>query len=843
MASTTPNPYRLSDDVLPRAYRLTLEPDLEAAVFAGHVEIDCDVTAAVDAIVLNAVDLEISSATVALADGSTLTGTTTLDAETERATIALGATIEPGPVTVVVAFTGILNDQLTGFYRSTFVDADGVTQTIATTQMEATDARRAFPCFDEPAKKATFEISLVVPEHLATYSNSEITSTETLGNGTKLVRFAPTMIMSTYLVAFVVGPFEATDALDVDGTPVRVVYPPGKAHLAPFALEVAAFSLRYFTEYFNIPYPGDKLDLLAIPDFAFGAMENLGCVTFRETALLVDPATASRLEVERVVDVVAHEIAHMWFGDLVTMGWWEGIWLNEAFATFMEVKCTDAFRPQWGRWVSFGTSRSAAMAIDGLHSTRPIEFEVISPSDARGMFDMLTYEKGGSVLRMLEEYLGEETFREGIRRYLTTHAYSNTVTNDLWAALADASGQPVGEIMDTWILQGGHPLVTVEDGVVSQQPFAYGPATGESAIGEVWEIPLLTRPLTGGPVTTELLRGESLPIAPGTIVNAGGWGVYRTRYGATELAAIAARLGDLDSLERATLIFDGWAATLAGLQPLESFLTLVEGLGTAIEPAPWTVISGALTTTSIVIDDQDRDTLAAAVRSLFTPLLDTLGWEPVAGEDEQAPTLRALAITSLGTIGADEAVRTEALARFDAGHVTGDLAGAIVAIVGAVSRPGDYDEVVRRFRSASDPQSEQRYLFGLTGFSDPACSLATFELARTEIRSQDAPYLVSSLLTNRTGGPLVFEQLEATWDECLTRFPQDAHNRMLSGISRLCHDRAFADTVAEFVTTHPVRSGQRSVLQEVERLMVNVAYGERERPTLGSVLERVATRS
>ena len=843
MADDTLNPYRLSDDVLPMAYRLFLEPDLDGAVFAGVVEIDLDVVVPVEHIVVNAIDLEFSSITLTLADGSEHQGTATFDVETERATISIGATVPAGSATLAITFTGILNDQLTGFYRSTFVDEDGVTHTIATTQMEATDARRAFPCFDEPAKKATFEISLVVPEHLGTFSNSDIVSTESLPNGTKLVRFAPTMVMSTYLVAFIVGPFEATDPVDVDGTPVRVVYPPGKAHLATFALDVAAHSLRYFTDYFNIPYPGDKLDLVAIPDFAFGAMENLGCVTFRETALLVDPTSASRVEVERVVDVVAHEIAHMWFGDLVTMGWWEGIWLNEAFATFMEIKCTDAFRPQWHRWVSFGTSRSAAMAIDGLHSTRPIEFEVISPSDARGMFDMLTYEKGGSVLRMLEEYLGETTFRDGIRLYLTTHAYSNTVTNDLWSALAQVSGQPVAEIMDTWILQGGHPLVTVEDGVARQQPFSYGPATGESAIGSSWQIPLLSRSLDGGEVTTRLLTDTPLEVATGDIVNAGGWGVYRTRYGATELALIASRLGALDPLERATLIFDGWAATLAGLQPLEAFLTLVGGLGTDIEPAPWTVISGALNTTSIVIDDADRPALADAVRALYSPLLDALGWEAAPGEDEQAPTLRALAITALGTIGSDESVRTQALSLFDAGHVAGDLAGAIVAIVGEAARPGDYEAMLERYRTAKDPQSEQRYLFGLAGFSDPASSLATFELARTEIRSQDAPYLVSALIANRRGGRGVFDALREHWDECLARFPNDSHSRMLSGISRLCADASYADSVAEFVIAHPVRSGQRSVLQEVERLRVNVSYGERERPHLGTVLARTTSRS
>ena len=251
------------------------------------------------------------------------------------------------------------------------------------------------------------------------------------------------MNMTTNLVDVVVGKHVNTDTVDVDGVPLRVVFTPGKRALADFALTVGAFSLRFFTEYFDLPYPGDKVDLIAIPDFAAGAMENLGCITFRDTALLVDPTTASRAELERVAEVIAHELAHMWFGDLVTMGWWEGIWLNEAFATFMAALCVDAFRPSWETWVGFAPSREAALAIDGTHATRPIEYPVGPPREAEGMFDLLTYEKGCAVLRMLEQYIGAEVFRRGVRTYLERHAYANTVTSDLWDALELASGAPV----------------------------------------------------------------------------------------------------------------------------------------------------------------------------------------------------------------------------------------------------------------------------------------------------------------------------------------------------------------------------------------------------------------
>ena len=282
------------------------------------------------------------------------------------------------------------------------------------------------------------------------------------GDGKVEFRFATTMKMSTYLVAFVVGPFDATDPVDVRGIPLRVVYPRGQGRLSEFGLECGKFGLEFFADYYGIPYPGDKCDLVAVPDFAFGAMENLGCITFREVLLLVDPTTTTQPELQRVTDVIFHELAHMWFGDLVTMRWWNGLWLNEAFATFAEMKCTDAFRPAWQRWVDFGLSRTAAFDTDATTKTRPIEFTVVSPTDAEGMFDILTYEKGAGVLRMIEQYLSEEKFRAGVRRYLLTHAYGNTETGDLWDAIEAESGLPVRAMADSWIFQGGFPLVTAE---------------------------------------------------------------------------------------------------------------------------------------------------------------------------------------------------------------------------------------------------------------------------------------------------------------------------------------------------------------------------------------------
>ncbi len=425
------------------------------------MEIDVTVESATSSITLNAAELEVTFAELNDADpdaGYALAPTgIALDPEEERVTLTFAEPLAAGPATLHLSLHRHPQRQAARLLPLHLHRRAGTEHVIATTQMESTDARRAFPCWDEPELKATFEITLVVDDALAAYSNGSVVEERPAPDGKRRVRFAPTMVMSTYLVAFIVGPLEATEPVDVGGVPLRIVHTPGKSDLTPFALTVGAHALTFFTEYFGIPYPADKLDLVAIPDFAFGAMENLGCVTFRESVLLVDPAQAARVELERVADVICHEIAHMWFGDLVTMKWWNGIWLNEAFATFMEVLAVDAFRPEWQRWVSFGVEREAAMAVDGLHATRPVEFHVGRPEEAQGMFDVLTYQKGGSVLRMLEQFLGPDVFREGIHDYLTTHSHGNTETSDLWDALERSSGRAVRTIMDTWINQGGYP--------------------------------------------------------------------------------------------------------------------------------------------------------------------------------------------------------------------------------------------------------------------------------------------------------------------------------------------------------------------------------------------------
>jgi len=848
-----PNPYRLPRNVIPRRYDLRLTPDLTAATFAGEVDIDVEVHDATATVVLNAIELEIDEAWVAVGD-ERLDADVSLDEETERATLTLPRAVAPGPAVVSLRFRGVLNDKLRGFYRSRFTDESGEERFIATTQFEATDARRAFPCWDEPDLKATFAITLDVDEDLLAVSNAAIATEEPLGIGKRRVRFAETMVMSTYLVAFIVGPLEATEPVDVAGTPLRLVHPPGKGHLTAFGTEVADFSLRYLADYFDVPYPGDSLDLVAIPDFAFGAMENLGCVTFRETLLLADPDQATQGELQNVVDVIAHELAHMWFGDLVTMKWWNGIWLNEAFATFMELKVTDAFRPEWDRWVSFGLARTTALDTDALESTRPIEYPVVSPSDAEGMFDVLTYEKGAAVVRMLEQYLGEDRFRAGIRRYMAEHPYGNTETTDLWDAIEAATGEPVRRIMDSWIFQGGHPIVTVEasdDGRslrIGQQRFSYLPDADTSTR---WSVPLQLR--VGHPDGTtstvvRLLEGDAIEVAldqPATwvVANAEGHGFFRVRYVGALQETLAERVLEVCSkVERYQLVDDTWASVLAGSTPAEAFLALAERMADETDVSVWRRLLGGLDQLDRLVDGDARDALRARIRAVVAPALARMGWEPGEGESDRERELRGALIGALAVLADDADAQARVRALFarvrDGDAVEANVAAAVVRATAALASDADLDELIAGFREGKTPQEEQRYLYALADVREPGHMDRVLELAMTpEVRTQNAPFLIGACLANRDHGATAWDLVERRWDEMNERFPSNSIVRMLHGI-RPIGDPDLAARIESFLADHPVPQAKQTLQQHLERMRVSVALRAREADRLAEHLRR-----
>lgn len=888
------NPERLPGTTRPNSYRIELSPDLDAATFAGSVDISIDVASPVDALVLNAVDLHID---VARLDG-TRDLLVELDPATERVTFTPDEIIQPGTVELHVEFRGELNDKLVGFYRSTFDASDPATgettkRNIAVTQFESTHARRAFPCFDEPDMKATFQSSLIIEEGLFAVSNGAEVSRSRLADGRVRIEFAQTMVMSTYLVAFVVGPLEATEPRIVDGMnapiPLRVVYPSGNAHLCDFALDVAEAGLKFYENYYGIPYPSDKVDLVAVPDFAFGAMENLGCITFREVLLLVDPAESTQPELQRVADVINHELAHMWFGDLVTMKWWNGIWLNEAFATFMELMASDAFRPDWDVWTSFGLARTVAFDTDALHSTRPIEFKVDSPADAEAMFDILTYEKGASVVRMLEQYLGAETFRKGISSYLKSHAYSTTETSDLWDSLESVSGEPVRQMMETWIFQGGHPSVTVEatgNGIrVSQNRFSFastdhlrtgvkgrtgvatgfaggttgaaGGTTGAAAAPDGassadrtatphWLVPLKIRARVDGSAAevevSHVLDGAveiDLGGRPSVVTpNVGGNGFYRTSLSGDLREALATDQST-SALERFMLLDDTCAALYAGTVGYDDVWTLITAMiPTEMDPSVWRRIGSAARDLDRLGGDAGRPGLRRnVIEATSQPLqkVNRMLTGRHAGDGPPDVTkleeIRGVLLVLRGCVGADARTRGRAREVFNDDEEDPSLMAAAIEVVAESATQAEHSELERRWRQAGTPQESLRYLTSLVDTDQPGLFDHALNLTLDEVRTQNAPYLLRRALSNPVLGPVAWEFIRDNWTVIIQKFPSNSLPRMLEGV-RSVTDPTVARSVQSFVGSTDFESGGQTIDQHLERMWVTVAAAERVRESM-----------
>ncbi len=833
--------HRLPRTVLPRHYDLEIEPDLHAATFAGRVRIDIDVREPTSEILLNAVELTVDEATLVAADGSRQRATVHHDDQAERLALRLESPVEPGAASLELIFDGLLNDKLAGFYRSTFVDEHGDTRVIATTQFESTDARRAFPCWDEPDIKATFAVALVHdPELLAVSSGPAIERTE-IGDGRVRTRFGTTMVMSTYLLAFVVGPLVATEPVDVHDVPLRVIHAPGRGHLTAFALDAAAFSLRHFAHYFDIPYPADKLDLVALPDFASGAMENLGCITFREALLLLDPAESTQPEQQRVADVIAHEVAHMWFGDLVTMKWWNGIWLKEAFATFCEMHATDAWRPEWKRWELFGQGRSAAFDVDSLAATRPIEFEVVSPDDAEAMYDVLTYEKGAAVVRMLAQYLGEHRFRDGIRHYLDANAYGNTETTDLWDAIEESSGEPARRIMDSWIFQGGYPLLTVERTSptsvhLRQQRFGYRDDVADT----LWSVPAVMGVGVAGsrrrvPV---LFDGPDAEVDLGpdpfdyVVANEDASGFYRVELLGDLTDRLISGVNHLSPVERFGLVDDAWALVVADRAGARDCVDLVAAM--ALHEQDLAVWRRMLEIVGIIDDHLEgsaRDRHRSWGIALVAEALQRIGHEPQPHEPEARAELRAALFATGGFLG-DPSHIAQARELVDE---PADPARTVAAIR-IVAPNGDGDDFglfVDRYENAPTPQEERRYLFALPRFRRPSEVARLVDLVDAgRVRTQDAAYVLAGGLANVDAATQVWSYVASSWEELNKRLPVNSIPRLIQGVQAI-GDREMATAIDEFFQTHQVPQAGRTLFQHLERMWVTVRLRERLRAQLG----------
>ncbi len=832
---------RLDRSVLPVHYSLLVETDADATRFSGQVTIGVEVMEATSTIVLHAKELEVELVGLTQHD-RTVAAQLSTDPAAERITVRTERPLDEAPARLTLRFAAPVSSGLLGYYRSTYVDETGTERVLAATQFEAPHARRAFPCFDEPEFKASFGVTLVVAEGLLAISNGPEVHRESLGDGRVRVNFATTIPMSTYLVAWVVGPLVLTDPVDAGGVAVRVAHVPGKEHLTRFALEVGSFAIRFFADYYGIPYPGEKCDLVALPDFSFGAMENLGCVTFREARLLVDPDQATLTEMSDAALTIVHEVAHMWFGDLVTMKWWNGIWLNEAFATFMEHLGVDAYRESWKTWDDFAIGRAAALDVDALSNTRTVEYEVITPEDADGMFDLLTYQKGGSVLRMVERWLGADAFRAGVRHYLDRYKLANTETTDLWDSLESATSEPVRRIMDSWIFQPGFPLVSASETggsiTITQERFGY--ATSEPS-PQRWAIPIRARVHNGASSTdsTLLLDGDrtilDAPAGSLVVLDAGGEGFYRVAYPRAWRDRLLGA-GVLTPLERFSLVDDLWAAVLAGKASAEEVLALAGQLRDEDDLVVWRVLVSVLRATARLVEGDALARLRTEVAEVLAPALSRLGWQATGNEDARSRQLRGVVLDAMGTLVEDPAAIAWAREQLEGERGDPDLITASVSIVASAGQPEIFDQFVQRASAATTPQEQLRYLYALGAFPTEDMVLRAARYAMSDaVRPQNGPFLIQRALRSREHGPAVWVFVRDHWDDVRARFSGSLIPRILDGVTWLVDDASIAD-VPRFLADHPVPEGARVIAQHLERQRVHRAVVDRERERLSAAL-------
>ena len=755
-------PGKLPKSIVPLRYAIRIEPSIEKAALRGSETIEIEVRARVREIVLNSLNLVIDKASLNSKKAVTLTPN--LDVEKQTLTFALAEELPPGRYTLALVFHGRLTEQTEGLYLTRY--QVGAAEKLAlTTQFEATDARRMFPCWDEPVFRAVFQLTAVVPEKHTAISNMPVEREIKLADGLKEVVFAPSPSMVSYLVAFSAGEFNVLRD-EADGIPLGVYYTEGKREMARYAMEVTKKIVPYYNEYFGVKYPLPKLDQISFANTAAGGMENWGCIIYSDTAFLFDPKTSSHTAKERAFAVIAHEIAHQWFGDLVTMAWWDNLWLNEGFASWMGTKATDHFNPDWNIWTRAAGGKEHAMALDARATTHPIQQRVETETQAGDAFDEITYQKGQSFIRMLESYLGEEKFREGIRRYMTRHKFGNTTTADLWIALAEVSGKPVREFAANWTEQPGFPVVKIDakDEALSltQERFTLNQKDPKPL---TWKIPLLIGPASGQARLVEISsQPVSIPRPAGKLVkaNAGGVGYFRVQYN-TDFAALMEQAPTLPEADRLNLLDDTWALVQAARMEASAYLDLAAKLAGDESFAVIAQIAGKLEfIDGLSRGRTEREQFREWARGLILPQFEKLGWDAQPGEAPLDDLRRHTVIHALGALG-DPLVFMEARARFarsleKPGTLTGEQRDNVWWLVGR----GANEKVHAQLHEAAkktDSVEEKRSLYGaLAAAGDPALIQKTLAISLSdELPPQQAARIVHRVASGSEQPELALE--------------------------------------------------------------------------------------
>ena len=848
---------KLPEFATPHHYILTLAPDFKTDTFTGDEVIHGDIVKPTNKIVLNALEIEFQDVTIQAlpADKSGKPGevqkvTVSLDPQSEMATLSFPTEIPAGPFELKIKYKGILNGDLRGFYLS-----KGNGRKYAVSQMEPTDARRAFPSFDEPAYKAPFDISLIVDKADTAISNGTIVS-DTPGPGPEkhTLKFSQTPKMSTYLVAMMVGDFKCISDKQ-DGIPIRVCSTPDKIQLTNVALGDAKDILHFYDQYYGIKYPFKKLDIIAFPDFSAGAMENTAAITYRETLLLVDEKNVSNNLRKAVADVLAHEMAHQWFGDLVTMQWWNDIWLNEGFATWMSPKPQKTNHPEWNVALDEVQDSGNAMNIDSTKNTRAIRTDATTTNEIAELFDGIAYGKTAAVLRMVENYLGEQTFRAGVNLYLKEHAYGNATAEDFWGAMTRVSGKPVDKIMQSYVTQAGVPLVSVKikcEGnktqvALEQQRFFQNKELLDAGSAEVWQVPVCYSS-KGGKQCMVLDQKEKTFTVPecvaGSNFNAGGSGYYRVAYDAGDLNQIMQSVAKMSPQEKVSLLDNQWALTRADRNSVGDYLALVESMKNSRERAVLERVADRLIYVhDNLLNDGDRPRFEAWVQQLLRPALTEFGWKSAAGEDSEKKTARANVIRTLGFAGADSQVIATAKQMVVStlegkAKLEPELRATLVDLTAKYADADLYDRYFQQARASRSPEEFYVWLYGLTAFEKPELVKRTMEYSLSdEVRNQDFEGILASTAEPVANHQESWDFIKANWNRIKPKLATYSPGTIIKATQEFCQPALRTD-VQNFFTQQHIEGADRSLRQTLERIDNCLNLKQQQETNLASWLQQ-----
>ncbi len=818
----------------PINYQLTFEPDLKKFTFSGTEIIAVSCKKPTNLITIHCAELKIKSCIV-MSGKDIITSTLKINEKKEELSIKLSKKIK-GAATISLEFQGILNDRLLGFYRSQYKQG-GKTKYLATTQFEAADARRAFPCWDEPEAKATFEISIIADNKFTAISNMPVKSKKKL-DGKTLYKFGKTPVVSTYLIYLGVGEFEYLTG-KVGKVQIRVVTTKGHKSKGKFSLELGKKLLTSYEKYFGIRYPLPKLDLIAIPDFAAGAMENWGAITFRETILLYDPKTSSTRTKQFIAEVISHEIAHMWFGNLVTMKWWNDLWLNESFATFMATKFVDKFYPEWDMWNQFvEDAMNVAMSLDSLKTTHPIDVKVNSTSEIREIFDAISYDKGGCVLRMLEHYVGEPNFQKGLKKYLSDFKYKNAEGQDLWNAIGKASNMPVSSMVNSWLRQPGFPLIEItQDGNnLKLKQKRYLLEHDKKFSKGLWSIPVSLG--LENEISKKLFTKKSMSVklpknTIGFVANYGRKGFYRVKYDEGILLDLKMLVDEkrLPAIDRWAIQNDLFSLCVSGDESVRNYLDFTDAY--YAEDSYLALVNVAHNLASLyfrAFDETFVEEIRGYTINYFRKILFNLGWEPKKSDKHTDALLRAFTISVLGKMNDDD-VTDEALKRYSKflkspNSLSPDLVEPICSIAAWNGDAKTHLQLTKLYKNAKTMEEKLRFLSAMCGFKNTKLLKKTLDYSQTsDVRSQNMQLPIMKVAANPYGDKILWAWLKKNWKNLNRKVGHGnpLFNRIVSSISSIADD-SMEKEIKEFFKNNPTPGTERTQTQTLERIRIKSKF-------------------